>query len=409
MSPSYITQILEAVKIDDFYNDKHKLIFNSVKALYEKKAKISTVTLNSYFTDNKLDLRNEMLDMLNDWIGGNVDSYINDLLDYSARRKLSKLIRDTNQLIQSKSYSLEKACYDIDEQIKVIANNKLNTLVSLKDMSTGKVEDISESKRYYKTGLRDLDDKIHGIFCGELIILAARPKCGKTALAGNIACHIAKKHPVDNVLIMSLEMKRNQLRRRFISQEAEIDSFILKTGKYEVPEQKTRVETAMKIIDELPIFISDSIYDLEPLVNSVKRFASLKNISVVIVDYIQLVNHWIKGANREQIVSEIGRTLKNLAGDLNIPIIALSQLNRSVEMRPDQKPVLSDLRESGALEQHADMVWFIYQDRKALDKNEIEKNQYQIEVAANRDGKAGFEIDVTFIKEYTKFNNFMEV
>jgi replicative DNA helicase len=408
MSPSSITKIFEVLKTEDFYVDKHRIIFDSIKALNENKIKISAVTLNSYYVDNKIDAQSETVDLLEYWTGGIVDNYINDILDYSARRKLSALIRDTNQLIQNKNYSLEKACYDIDEQIKVIASNKTNTLVSLKDMSTGKIEDVSESKRYYQTGLKDLDYGIHGIFCSELIILAARPKSGKTALAGNIAVNIAKKHPAENVLIMSLEMKRNQLRRRFLSQEAEIDSFILKTGKYETQEQKIKVENAMIVIDDLPVYISDSVYDLEPLVNSIKRFASLKKISVAIVDYIQLVNHWIKGANREQIVSEIGRTLKNLASELNIPILALSQLNRSVELRPDQKPVLSDLRESGALEQHADMVWFIYQDKKLLDKNEIAKNQYHIDVAANRDGKAGFEVDVTFIKEYTKFTNFME-
>ncbi|HJX50442.1 MAG TPA: DnaB-like helicase N-terminal domain-containing protein, partial [Candidatus Nanoarchaeia archaeon] len=170
MSPSSITKIFEQVETEDFYIDKHRIIFDSIKTLYEKKIQVSMVTLNAYFTDNKINARSETLDLLECWTGGIIDNYINDLLDYSARRKLSKLIQDTNQLIQNKNYSLEKACYDIDNQIKVIASNKTNSLVSLKDMATGKIEDISESKRYYQTGLRDLDSGIHGIFCGELII-----------------------------------------------------------------------------------------------------------------------------------------------------------------------------------------------------------------------------------------------
>jgi replicative DNA helicase len=407
-SPSSITKIFERVKTEDFYDAKYRIIYDAIKSIHDKKLKINFSSLIACYKDYDVDCCEETVELLPYWMGGDIDYDINNLLDYSARRKLSTLLLDTKQLLQNKNYSIEKACFDVDSQLKVIADNKMSNFVSMKDMSTGDIQDIAESKRFYKTGFRDLDTNIHGIFCGELIILAARPKMGKSSLAGNIACYIAENHGSENVLFVSLEMRRNQLRRRFISQYAQLNSFILKTGNYDNEQQKQRATNAMKIVDGLPLFISDSEFELDGIINSVKRYASFKKISLLVVDYIQLINHSIKGANREQVVSEIGRNLKILAGDLNIPVLALSQLSRAVELRPDQKPILSDLRESGALEQHADGVWFIYQDKKQLEKNDILADQFQLEVAAYRDGKAGFEIDVTFVKEYTKFCNFME-
>jgi len=408
MYPSSLLQVLEFLSEPDFYIDKHRLIFSTIKTLNQSNITITTSTIISYFNDNKIDLISYLLDLLDSRTTGNIKLYIDDLIDYSSRRKLSKLIQDTNQLIQDKNYSLDKACFDIDNQIKAINSISTNSLIAMKDMATGRIEDVAESKKFYKTGFRDLDSAIHGIFCGELIILAARPKSGKTAMAGNITCNIAENHP-GHILFMSLEMKRNQLRRRFISSYAGIDSFVLKTGNFENEDQKIRAEVAMTKVDALPIYISDSVFELEGIINTVKRFASLKKIDLVVIDYIQLVNNYIKGASREQMVSEIGRNFKIMAADLNIPVLALSQLSRAVEARPDGKPILSDLRESGALEQHADMVWFIYQDKKALEKHDIDDTQYQLDVAANRDGKAGFEVDLTFHKIYTKFTNFMEV
>lgn len=405
MSPTSLPEILGKIVTDDFYFDKHRLIFDSIKDLFSKGKEIKTANLFSYYTDKDIDVKKETLDILDFWTGGNIDSDITSFLDYSSRRKLSKQLKHAEELLAKKEYSLDSTCFEIDNTLKSISANQITALTSMKDMATGDIKDLSEGGRFFRTGIKGLDSSIWGIFCGELIILAARPKCGKTSLAGNIGTHIAERYERENVLEFSLEMKRQQLRRRYVSQYAEVDSFLIKTGKLN-EDQKIAVENAMMRVDDLNLYIADNIFELDKIIIHSRRFARIKKISCIIVDYIQLINHIIKGSTREQVVSEIARNLKLLAAELNVPVIALSQLSRAVELRPDQHPKLSDLRESGALEQHADMIWFIFQDKIELEKKTILDNQFELEVAANRDGKAGFSVELLFRKEFTKFEEF---
>lgn len=405
MSPTSLPELLSKITTDDFYIDKHRIIFDSLKDLFSNGKELKIANLMSYYTDKDLDVKKETLEILDFWTGGNIDQEITSLLDYSQRRKLSKQLNYAGEMLQKKEYSLDKISFDIDNTLKAIASNQITALTSMKDMATGDIKDLSEHKRFFRTGINKLDESLWGIFCGELIILAARPKCGKTSLAGNIGTYIAERYHNDNVLMFSLEMRKEQLRRRFISQYAEVDSFLIKTGKL-TEDQKIIVENAMIRVDDLHMYISDNIFELEQLINTARRFASIRNVSCIIVDYIQLINYAIKGATREHVISEIARNLKLLAGELEVPVIALSQLSRAVELRPDQHPILSDLRESGALEQHADGVWFIFQDKIEKEKGTIQENQFELEVAAYRDGKAGFSIELLFDKKFTKFSEF---
>jgi replicative DNA helicase len=251
------------------------------------------------------------------------------------------------------------------------------------------------------TGITELDNKLAGLQDSDLILIAARPGMGKTSLALNIAQHAAIKHKVPTA-VFSLEMSKEQLVNRVICSEAMVDSGKVKTGKLD-PDEWMRVAEVIGPISGSPLYIDDTAGTTVMEIRAKCRKLKIEHdIGLVVIDYLQLMQGSGRSENRQQEVSEMSRSLKILAKDLNIPVLCLSQLSRAPETRSKHRPILSDLRESGAIEQDADIVLFIYRDME--DKEEEPSNVAEIIIAKHRNGSTGT-IEALWLGEYTKFVN----
>ena len=253
------------------------------------------------------------------------------------------------------------------------------------------------------TGFADLDYKTAGLHNSDLILIAARPAMGKSAFALNIASYAAVKANVP-VVIFSLEMSKEQMVNRILASEAMVDSNKIRTGKIE-DEDWAKIAEATGILSEAPIFIDDTPgISMTEIRAKCRKLKMEKNIGLVVIDYLQLIAGNSKRAgSREQEISEISRSLKILAKELNVPVIALSQLSRAPEQRPDHRPMLSDLRESGAIEQDADIVMFLYRDDYYNEETE-KKNIAEVIIAKHRSGSVGT-VELLWLSNYTKFAN----
>ena len=257
------------------------------------------------------------------------------------------------------------------------------------------------------TGFTELDDMTSGFQPGDLVILAARPGMGKTALALNMAFNAAMNQDSPcSVAVFSLEMPTIQLATRILSSESQISSYNLKTGMMEEYEIDRLVETVERVKD-ISLFIDDtaglSIMDCRSKCRRLANDDNIPPVGLVIIDYLQLMKGPPNAGNREQEISEISRNLKTLAKELNTPVVALSQLNRGVESRPNKRPLLSDLRESGAIEQDADIILFVYRDEYYNEESE-DKGVAELIIAKHRSGSTGT-VRLQFIGMYTRFNN----
>lgn len=309
-------------------------------------------------------------------------------LGYREAEDVEALIDEAEQRIfgvakdslKQEFFSIDKALEGAFERIERIHNN-------------------SDALRGVTTGFSELDNILGGMQKSDLVILAARPSLGKTSLALDIARHAARaKHAVG---VFSLEMSRDQLVDRLIAAEAKVDLWRLRTGHLE-KDDFSYLQSAMASLSELPIFLDDSP---SPTVIEIRakarRLLSEKKLGLLIVDYLQLIKGYGNPESRVQEVSEISRSLKAMAKELNIPVLALSQLSRGVEMRPTSKPKLSDLRESGSIEQDADVVMFIYREDRARE-NSDQKNIAKILIEKHRNGPTG-EIDLYFNERFASF------
>lgn len=252
------------------------------------------------------------------------------------------------------------------------------------------------------TGFYDLDYKTSGFQPSDLILIAARPSMGKTAFVLNLAQHIAVKNHVTTA-IFSLEMSKDQLVNRILSMESKVDSQLLRTGNLSANDWEKLIESAGEI-SKAPLIIDDTPgISISELRSKCRKMKLENNLGLVIIDYLQLMSGGKRSESRQQEISEISRSLKALAREINAPVIALSQLSRACETRPDHRPMLSDLRESGAIEQDADVVMFIYRD-DYYNKDTDKKNISEIIIAKQRNGPIGT-VELVWLPNYTKFAN----
>ena len=400
---------------EDFYRDDNKAIYTSALNLYTKGEPIDIITVKAeLIEENKFEQIGglEYLATLPDKVPttANVDMYIQIVKDKSILRNL---IKTSNELIELGYRQTEEVDAIIDQAEKKIFNlvksRNQKGYTSIKDVlleSFQKIEELYNKKGNItgiSTGFNDLDYRISGLNNSELILIAARPAMGKSALAINIATNVALHSNVP-VVIFNLEMSKDQVGNRILCSEAMVDSNKVRTGKMDEGDF-VKLAQAIGPLSEAPIYIDDtpgvSIMDIR---SKCRKLKTEKNIGLIVIDYLQLIQGTgKKGASREQEISEISRSLKMLAKELNVPVIALSQLSRAVEKRNEYKPMLSDLRESGAIEQDADIVIFIY--REDYYKPDTErKNIAEIIVAKNRSGSTG-SVDLLWLGNYTKFVN----
>jgi replicative DNA helicase len=414
LEPEALSRVLEVMTGEDFYREAHRKIFNSMLDLYQKGTPVDLITLTEIL-QNREQLEDiggasyliSMTDAIPSAI--HVDVYARIVREKSILRRLINQATE----IASKGYNFAGDAEDLlDEAEKAIfkiSEAKINPLVyplsQIIKESIGTIEQLYDRKETVTgvpSGFTQLDKLTSGFQNSDLVIVAGRPSMGKTALALNFARNAAVDHEVP-VVIFSLEMSRQQLAIRMLCSEARVDSNKVRTG-FIGEREWAKLTAAAGTLSEAPIFIDDSpTMTVLQMRAKARRLKSEKGLGMILVDYLQLMKGREGSERREQEISEISRSLKALAKELNLPVIALSQLNRRPEGRDDKKPVLADLRESGAIEQDADLICFIFRE-EMYEENSKQKGIAEILLRKHRNGPTG-SVSLTFLNEYTRFEN----
>ena len=410
-----VNAAIETLKEDAFYRDDHKAIYQAIISLYSRSEPIDIITLKDELESmDKFEQVGgyEYLASLPDKVPttANVQKYIKIVEEKSILRKLIKTANEIIELGYSPTEDVEDIMDGAEKKIFDIMQSKNQKGYSpIKDVlveSFTKLEELYNRKQHITgvpTGFSELDYKTAGLHGSELILVAARPAMGKTAFALNIAANAALRGNAP-VAIFSLEMSKDQLVNRILCSEAMVDSNKVRTGKLE-EDDWVKLAGAIGPLSESEMYIDDTPgINVMEIRTKCRKLKMEKNIGLVVIDYLQLVQGTNKrGGSREQEISEISRSLKILAKEINVPVIALSQLSRAVEQRPDHRPMLSDLRESGAIEQDADIVMFLYRDDYYNPETE-KKGIAEVIIAKQRGGSTGT-VELLWMGNYTKFVN----
>ncbi|RPI76069.1 MAG: replicative DNA helicase [Desulfobacteraceae bacterium] len=411
-----LNQIVDLLTVEDFYREAHQLIFESMIELYHNNEPIDLITLSHHLKSKGSieqvggpDYLASLVEAVSTSAG--VAYYAEIVRDLSVRRRL---INQCSLISESCFQSWNKTDELLDQaeqSIFDIAEKKINeNFSSMEDVvktSFKKLESIAEQEGFLTgipTGFKDFNRLTTGLQPSDLIIIAGRPSMGKTALALNVGYHAAAETG-KGVVVFSLEMSKMQLGMRLLSFHSGIDASKLRTGFLRDADWAKLTESANQL-SELPMFIDDtswlSVLDMKA---KCRRLLKKRELGMVIIDYLQLIQGRRSAESRQTEISEISRSLKAIAKDLNVPVVALSQLNRKVEDRPNKKPQLADLRESGAIEQDADVIVFIYRDEVYHPESEENRNIAEIILAKQRNGPTGG-FKLTFQKESTRFQDF---
>ena len=405
-------EVLEILRADDFYSEMHREIYSAVLELYQRNEAVDILTLSE-----ELKKRNTL-----EMVGGR--AYIALLSTMvpstSNAAQYAKIIGEKavlRQLIHSSSEIMEKAyqqktepetVLDYAEQsiFEIAQTRQKKDFEPIKDVLYSNLKRIDEVSKLpdgltgLTSGFLDLDAKTSGLQRSDLIVLAARPSMGKTAFALNIAQQASIRANA-KVLIFSLEMSREQLGQRLLSMESRVDMQKLKTGKLDQNDWGQLYEAIDKL-SKVDIYIDDTpgITVLE-MKNKSRRLKAEKGLDLIVIDYLQLMSYEGRAESRQQEITAISRFLKQLAREIDCPVLVLSQLSRAPEQRTDHRPILSDLRESGAIEQDADMVMFLYRD-EYYNLDTDKPNICEVNIAKQRNGPTGM-IELTWLGKYTRF------
>jgi replicative DNA helicase len=417
-----IIKIANLIRLGDFYKDDHNIIYEAMIDLYEKREPIDLLSLS-----NRLEEKNQL-----DKVGGS--SYLSSLVNAVAtssnivhyakvvqkKSTLRKLILTASEIVElgyKESEDVEKLLDEAEQKLFAVSQKYIKQdfvpIKSILEDAFNRIDELHKGDhklRGVPSGFPDMDNILAGFQKSDLIIIAARPSIGKTTLALDLARQIGVREKVP-VGIFSLEMSSDQLIDRMLAAESGVDLWRLRTGRLKSgdgDDDFQRIGEAMGILSEAPIFIDDTgSANVMEMRTMSRRLQAEHNVGVIIIDYLQLMEGRFGGDNRVNEISEISRSLKQLAKELNIPIIALSQLSRAVESRSPQIPKLSDLRESGSIEQDADIVMFLYrEDREKPDTPN--KNVVEIHIAKHRNGPVG-KFSLYFNENSTTFKSLEKV
>ena len=386
------------LEIDDFDNEENKIIFKNIKDLYNENKSIDIVHLLSVMNNNgdisKISDKTYLTKLLElAGLESLIDNYIKILKDKNKFRQLKNFLINQRQYLDQTSSKVEDVIENFEEEIFKVTRESMPTkeieISSAVDTYIDKLKNFSSDHEVgaIYTEFKEFDNITNGFRPGDLIIVAARPSMGKTAFSLDIATNVAyKKH----VYYFSLEMPIEQITQRIISSRAFIDSRNLKDPKNIQARDWAKLQEVKPILDKLNLVIDDTPgIKLSELVWKIRNYVMTNKLDLVIIDYLQLITLSNNANNRQLEVSQISRTLKILAREINVPIIVLAQLNRSVEKREDKRPLMSDIRESGAIEQDADIISFLYRPGY-YDKNKNTSTQpVEIIVSKNRNGATG--------------------
>jgi len=412
-----IVRIADTIDVNDFYDERHQRIYEAIKKLYEKHSPIDILTLsNQLKEDSFLDIVGgaAYLTELTNYVptAAHVEHYAEIVSQKAIRRRLIKASQDITGLGFDESKSVQDLIEEAETQLFQVSQQHVKQdISSIEDIlaeSFERLDELHKDKgkiRGVPTGFRDLDNILAGLQRSDLIIIAARPSMGKTALSLNLAHSIATKAE-QPVLVFSLEMSKEQLVDRMLSMESGVDAWNIRTGNLSDADFE-KIGQAMGTLSEAPIYIDDTPgITVSDLRTKARREQHQRQLGLILVDYLQLMSGGARFGgteNRVQEISEISRGLKAIARELNVPVIALSQLSRSVESRSPQIPQLADLRESGSIEQDADVVAFIYREDYYNPETD-RKNITDILIKKHRNGPTG-NIELYFDKERQRFKS----
>jgi replicative DNA helicase len=413
---STLLDVLEILTPDDFYRTAHQRIFAAIEILFRKAEPVDLITLTNALREaNQLEeiggaaYLARLVDTVPSAI--NVSHYARIVRDKAALRRLiakaseitQRCFEDAGEFDQVLDFA-EGAIFEISENKHRAAFHPLSKIIDINIDALEKRQENRALVTGIPTGYTRLDNMTSGLQGSDLIILAARPAMGKTALALNIARNAALGGNVP-VAVFSLEMSKEQLSMRMLCSEARVDSSRLRSG-FLNPEDWARITDAATTLSDAPIYIDDSPdISATSIRTKSRRLKMDKDLGLIIIDYLQLMRGHESSERRDLEISDISRSLKLLAKELNVPVLALSQLNRKLEERSDKRPQLSDLRESGALEQDADVVAFIYRDEVYnKDENNPNRGTAEVIISKQRNGPTGV-VPLTFIGAHTRFEN----
>ena len=414
MDRAAIITASETLVAEDFYHNQYAVLFESMIELFNENKPVDFITLQNKLKEKELPPEISSLEYINDLVAAvptsaNVRYYADIVKDKAMLRRLIKVTE-----------TIQNECYAGNEDLETIfANTEKNVFQILQSQDGGEfvpirqivinaLERIEKASRIQgnvtgiATGFIDLDYRMSGLQPSDLILVAARPSMGKTAFVLNIAQYTAF-HSELATAIFSLEMSKEQLVNRLFSLESRVDAQALRNGNLSDTEWEKLIEGAGTIGRSNLIIDDTPGISINELRSKCRKYKLEHNIQLVIIDYLQLMSGNGKTDSRQQEISEISRSLKALARELHVPVIALSQLSRAVEQRPDHRPMLSDLRESGAIEQDADVVMFLYRD-DYYNKDTDRKNIAEVIIAKQRNGPIG-PVTLVWLPQYTKFAN----
>ena len=409
----------EIISGEDFYQSAYGILFETIVELFNEGKPVDLITLQNRLREKDVPAEVSSLEFARDLLSAvqtsaNVKYYAEIVSEKAMLRRLIKLNEEIANICYLGKEPLEAVLETTEKKVfELVQRRNTGDYVPIKDVVLSSLEKIEKASKTngsvtgIPTGFLDLDYKMSGLQPSDLILVAARPSMGKTAFVLNIAQNVAFKEN-KTTAIFSLEMSKEQLVNRLFSLESQVDSQSLRTGNLKDSDWEKLIESA-GIIGKSNLIIDDTPgISISELRSKCRKYKLEHNLELIIIDYLQLMTGRVGGRSesRQQEISDISRSLKGLARELNVPVIALSQLSRAVEQRPEHRPMLSDLRESGAIEQDADVVMFIYRDDYYNKDTEL-KNVAEIIIAKQRNGSIGT-VNLTWLPNYTKFANYLK-
>jgi replicative DNA helicase len=414
MDRDAIVAASEVISGTDFYENQYSILFDTMVELHNEGKPVDLVTLQDRLKEKDVPPQVCSLEFIRDLVtsvptSANVRYYAQIVRDKAVLRRLIKVAEETANECYLDKEKLDAILEKTEKHVfDIVQNRGTKEFSNIKEVVLRTIDSIEAAAKNQgsvtgvATGFYDLDYKTAGFQPSDLILIAARPSMGKTAFVLNIAEYVALKSNVTTA-IFSLEMSQDQLVKRILAMNSRVDSQAIRTGSLSGEEWASLMESA-RIVGNSNLVIDDtSAISITELRSKCRKLKLEKNLGMVIIDYLQLMSGSKKSESRQQEISEISRSLKSLAREINCPVVALSQLSRAVEQRPDKRPMLSDLRESGAIEQDADVVMFIYRD-DYYNRDTEEPGVSEIIIGKQRNGPVGT-IKLAWQAQYTKFAN----
>lgn len=415
MDKDAIVTAMEQLLKEDFYHQQYGTLFEAMTELYSEGKPVDLVTLQNKLREKDVPKEVSSLEFAGELVravptSANIKYYCNIVKDNAMKRKLIRVMEDIENECYAGKESLESVLDKTEHDVFALLSSRTGgDFVPIRQVVMNALERIEKASRQsgsvtgIPTGFTDLDYRTAGLQPSDLILIAARPSMGKTAFALNIAHNVAfREHKA--CAFFALEMSKEQLVNRLFSLEARVDAQLLRTGNLSEEDWESLVQSAGVIGDSKLIIDDTPGISISELRSKCRKYKLEHGLDMIMIDYLQLMSGSGRNTDsRQQEISDISRSLKSLARELNIPVVAMAQLSRAVEQRPDHRPMLSDLRESGAIEQDADVVMFIYRDEYYNKDTEL-KGISEIIIAKQRNGPIGT-VNLAWLPQYTRFAN----